>query len=216
MIKIKTIPVGMIMTNCYIITDEKTKFSAVIDPGEFTPALEDALNPIGFDTIKYIILTHGHYDHIGGVEDILKRSNAQVAVSFRETSLLNDANDNLAMTFVGKPLADIPCDITLSEGDIITLGESSLTVMLTPGHTFGSICLIGDGVIFSGDTLFYGSYGRTDFPTGSSAQLASSLKRLSELDGSYKVYPGHGDMTTLAFEKKNNPGMNGLNYEDLY
>lgn len=207
MLKVKSLPVGMLMTNCYVITDEASGMSAVIDPGELSPALDDILTKIGYETIKYLILTHGHYDHIGGTNDILNKSGctAEVAVCADDVPLLSDNYLNLSELFTDAPLKPVKADIALNDGDIITLGESNLRVMQTPGHTKGSVCLIGDGVIFSGDTLFMLSMGRTDFPTGSSKQLMESLKRLSELEGDYIVYPGHNDRTTLSYERKNNP-----------
>lgn len=207
MLKVKSLPVGMLMTNCYVITDEASGMSAVIDPGELSPALDDILTKIGYETIKYIILTHGHYDHIGGTNDILNMSGckAEVAVCADDIPLLSDNYLNLSELFTDAPLKSVKADIALNDGDIITLGECNLRVMQTPGHTRGSVCLIGDGIIFSGDTLFMLSMGRTDFPTGSSKQLMASLKRLSELEGDYIVYPGHNDRTTLSYERKNNP-----------
>lgn len=207
MLKVKTIPVGELMTNCYIISDEASGISAVIDPGSFTKKLDKAISKVGYDKIKYIILTHGHYDHIGGVNEILARTDfkAEIAVGEYDVPLLSNSTYNLSSFFENKPIDNIKANISLSEGDIITIGESNLRVLHTPGHTQGSICLVGEGVIFSGDTLFRCSMGRTDFPTGNSGDMARSLKRLASLDGDYTVYPGHNDSTTFAYEKHNNP-----------
>lgn len=209
MLNVQTIPVGMLMTNCYVITDKSSGLSAVIDPGEFTPALNDILENLGYDTLRYIILTHGHYDHISGVNDILVKTDGrtEVAVCADEIPLLSDNYMNLSSMFTKSGIEPIKADIALKEGDVITLGDSNLQVMKTPGHTKGSVCLIGEGVIFSGDTLFRCSMGRTDFPTGNGKQLLESLKKLSALKGDYKIYPGHNDSTTLSFEQKNNPYM---------
>lgn len=218
MLKVQSLPVGMLMTNCYIITDESSGLSAVIDPGELTPALDNILKKTGYETIKYIILTHGHYDHIGGTNDILKKTDfkAEVAVCKDDVPLLSDSYLNLSESFATFPIKPVKADIVFSDGDVIALGESSLKVMQTPGHTKGSVCLIGDGIIFSGDTLFKLSSGRTDFPTGSGSQLAESLKKLAELDGDYKIYPGHNDTTTLSYEKNNNPYIGRMNYDNIY
>lgn len=218
MLKVMSVPVGFLMTNCYVITDEESGISAVIDPGEFTPQLDEALKSIGYDTIKYIILTHGHYDHIGGVNKILEKPGckAKVAISADDMPLLSDGFLNLSQMFTGETLQEVKADIALKDGEIISVGKSDFKVMCTPGHTEGSICLIGDGVIFSGDTLFFRSAGRTDFPTGSSGKMMQSLQRLAQLEGDYIVYTGHNQQTSLAQEKKNNPYMGRNNYDDLY
>lgn len=207
MLKVKTIPVGMLAANCYIATDEATGLTAVIDPGEFTPALDDALSKVGYDKIRYIILTHGHYDHIGGTNKVLEKTNlkAEVAIGEHDVPLLSNPTYNLSSFFTTYAIDDIKCNIPLSDGDIIVLGDSNLRVLHTPGHTQGSVCLVGDGVIFSGDTLFFGSMGRTDFPTGNDLEMAKSLKRLAELKGDYIIYTGHNDSTTLEYERTNNP-----------
>lgn len=218
MLKVKSVPVGILMTNCYVITDEESGISAVIDPGEFTPQLDDTLKKTGYDTIKYIILTHGHYDHIGGVNKILENPDckAEVAISAEDMPFLTDGFLNLSRMFTGEALPEVKADIALEEGGIISVGKFDLKVMCTPGHTEGSVCLIGDGVIFSGDTLFFRSAGRTDFPTGNSKKMSQSLQRLAQLEGDYIVYTGHNQLTSLAQEKKNNPYMGRNNYDDLY
>lgn len=220
MIKVKTLTVGMLATNCCIATDEATGYTAVIDPGEFTPSLDKALSEIGYENIKYILLTHGHFDHIGGTKNILEKTGnkAEIAIGEKDVPLLSDSTNNLSLYFCFEkdPITDIPCNIALHDGDAITLGESILKVMHTPGHTAGSICFIGEGVIFSGDTLFFCSHGRTDFPTGSDAQMKESLIRLTSIKGNYTVYPGHNDSTTLEYERKNNPYIGRDIYDNLF
>ena len=218
MIKIKTIAVSDMDANCYIVTDIATGDTAVIDPGEFDARLDKVLSQIGFEHIKLILLTHGHFDHIVGTNEIVRKTGglAKVAVSEREKSFLENSSLNLSMQFYGVPIDSIKADILFNDGEEIKLGESTIKVIATPGHTVGSVCFVCEKNIFSGDTLFYGSYGRIDFPTGSMKDMIASLQRLAELEGDYKVYPGHNTTTTLDFERKYNPII-GRNYdEDLY
>ncbi len=205
------------MTNCYVITDSTTHDCAVIDPGAFTPALDALLQEAGYDNIKYILLTHGHFDHIGGANDVLKRcGGAKLAVYKDEVPLLSDNYLNLSYRHYDNGLEPVPCDIQLYDGDIIRVGKSTLRVLHTPGHTGGSVCYVcdKDKVCFCGDTLFRRSCGRTDFPTSSGEKMISSLRRLKELSGDYRMLCGHGAETTLDYERTNNPFMNS--YEDIY
>ena len=210
MIKVETVEVTELATNCYIVTDEATGDTAVIDPGEFTKRLDRELSIIGYDKIKYILLTHGHFDHVGGVNEIVAKTNgkAEVAVAEKDIPILSNPVFNLSEGFTGVPLDNVKSDIALHNGDRITLGESVFRVLATPGHTVGSVCFICDDKIFSGDTLFYCSMGRTDFPTGDAKEMLVSLRKLASLSGNYTVYPGHNITTTLDFERKNNPYIN--------
>ena len=210
MIQVDSVKVGALAVNCCIVTDTATKKTAVVDPGEFTAELEDTLEAVGYENIEYILLTHGHFDHIGGVDRLCEKTErkAKTVIYKSEEQLMNDVRLNLSMPFMGIPLTGIKADILVSDGDEIKLGESVVRVMHTPGHTPGSVCYICDSVIFSGDTLFRESAGRTDFPTGSSRQLMGSLRKLSELKGDYIVYPGHDSTTTLENERANNPYLN--------
>lgn len=216
MINIQQISVGeFLAVNCYVVTDEKTGKTAVIDPGGYDNQLDSVLSSVGFENIEYILLTHGHFDHIGGVEKLLSKtnSNAKIAVYKSETALLNDPRRNLSIPFTGIQSAEqIKPDIMLSDGDEITLGESKFTVMHTPGHTSGSVCYICGGDIFSGDTLFRRSAGRTDFPTGSLKELMASLRKIAALDGDYMIHPGHDQETTLEEERNGNPYLGGSGY----
>ena len=207
MIKVETVQVTDLYTNCYIIKDSKSGDCAVIDPGEFTNRLDKELSMIGYDKIKYILLTHSHFDHIGGVKKLAEKTGgkAEVALSEKEIPYLNNPLFNLSSYFNGISLDTIKADIALHDGDIITLGDSIIKVILTPGHTCGSVCFVCDGKIFSGDTLFYMSHGRTDFPTGDESEMIASLKKLADLPGKYTVYPGHDRLTELDFERNNNP-----------
>ena len=194
---------GSMDNNCSLIIDEKTNQSALVDCNEFSQKMIDM---IGDTDLKYILLTHGHFDHIIGVKSVKEKYGAQVVISKEDEPMLNSAKLSLAV-FCNAPQNNVDADIIVKDGDEITLGETKIKVMATPGHTSGSVCYIAENCIFSGDTLFYCSCGRTDFPSGSPEQMMSSLLKLKALDGDYKVYTGHNNLTTLDFERKNNPYM---------
>lgn len=194
---------GSMDNNCCLIIDEKTNQSALVDCNEFSQKMIDM---IGDTDLKYILLTHGHFDHIIGVKSVKEKYGAQVVISKEDEPMLNSSKLSLAV-FCNAPQNNVDADIIVKDGDEITLGETKIKVMATPGHTSGSVCYIAENCIFSGDTLFYCSCGRTDFPSGSSEQMMSSLQKLKALDGDYKVYTGHNNLTTLDFERKNNPYM---------
>lgn len=194
---------GSMDNNCSLIIDEKTNQSALVDCNEFSQKMIDM---IGDTDLKYILLTHGHFDHIIGVKSVKEKYGAQVVISKEDEPMLNSSKLSLAV-FCNAPQNNVDSDIIVKDGDEITLGEIKIKVMATPGHTSGSVCYIAENCIFSGDTLFYCSCGRTDFPSGSPEQMMSSLQKLKALDGDYKVYTGHNNLTTLDFERKNNPYM---------
>lgn len=194
---------GSMDNNCSLIIDEKTNQSALVDCNEFSQKMIDM---IGDTDLKYILLTHGHFDHIIGVKSVKEKYGAQVVISKEDEPMLNSSKLSLAV-FCNAPQNNVEADIIVKDGDEITLGEIKIKVMATPGHTSGSVCYIAENCIFSGDTLFYCSCGRTDFPSGSPEQMMSSLQKLKALDGDYKVYTGHNNLTTLDFERKNNPYM---------
>ena len=195
MINIKHMALGAYQTNCYLVWGEDSQTCVVIDPGyEPETVLAEAarLNK----KIEAIFLTHGHFDHVGGVKGIVMETNCPVYLCPEELSLPPQITAGaLYHTNV------------YGEGDFVDAAGLSFKVLHTPGHTPGSICLMCENVIFSGDTLFWGSCGRTDFPGGSWATIRQSLLRLAQLSGDYDVYPGHGDATKLSFERNFNPYM---------
>lgn len=194
---------GSMDNNCCLIIDEKTNQSALVDCTEFSQKMIDM---IGDTDLKYILLTHGHFDHIIGAKGVKEKYGAKVVISRADESMLSSAKLSLA-AFCNAPQNNVEADVIVKDGDEITLGETKIKVMATPGHTSGSVCYIAEDCIFSGDTLFCCSCGRTDFPSGSPDEMMSSLQKLKALDGDYKVYTGHNDLTTLDFERKNNPYM---------
>ena len=206
---IKTFPVGMIDTNCYVLIDEKSGEAAVIDPGYASERLKKALTSPEIKNVKYILLTHGHFDHILGVYDIKELTGAQVAIHKNEVKWLQDERLSLAREVAPGTQKSVKCDIELEDGMHLTLGELDIEVIFTPGHTPGGCCFKTEDVLFSGDTLFCGSVGRTDFPGGSYEKLIESVKRIDALfkNEDLKVLSGHGEETTLNVERKYNPYM---------
>lgn len=203
MIKVKHIVLGALANNCYLLTDEKSGKSALID---CTKANDKMLEFIGNAQLEYILLTHGHFDHIGGVGEIREKFGAKVVIGKADEGMLSSGKLSLAAySFI--PQSNTKADITVQDGDTLTLGDTVITVLATPGHTKGGVCYIADDVIFTGDTLFCDDCGRTDFPGGSYDEMKQSLKRLASLEKNYTVYPGHEEFSTLDFEKQNNPCM---------
>ncbi|MCI6007538.1 MBL fold metallo-hydrolase [Oscillospiraceae bacterium LCP25S3_E10] len=204
MITVQSVPVGALQVNCYMLKDSNTGFIAVVDPGDNCTALEKLVEHEK-ENIKYILLTHGHFDHIGYAQALKEQTNAKLVISKADEPLLSDNNLNLSMAFFGTGVPKTVADITLEDNDTLMLGDSKVTFISTPGHTKGSGCYIIDNNIFTGDTLMKLSMGRTDFPTGSDDDMKASLKRLAALQENYNVYPGHGDYSTLNYEKSCNP-----------
>lgn len=202
MIEIKCLSVGFLQTNCYTITDKTSGDIAIVDPGDFSKNLEEIVNS-SCDKIKYILLTHGHFDHIGYVSYIKSKTNAKVVIGKEEELFLSENSLNLSPPI--KPIQNISADVTLSDDDTIMLGETTIKFIHTPGHTSGSGCYVVNDNIFTGDTLMKLSMGRTDLPTGNNKAMMCSLKKLSQLEGEFNVFPGHGDASLLSYEKNFNP-----------
>ena len=199
--------VGPLQVNCYILADEKTKEAVVIDPGDDA---QDLLNIIRSKDlkVKYIVNTHAHFDHVGANRDLKEATGAEILLHEADASLLNASTDQAVM-FGMKAPSSPPADRYLKHGDLVTAGEVSLKVLHAPGHSSGGICLLEDGIVFSGDALFAGSIGRTDLPGGDLMTLINSIKsNLLTLPDDTRVFPGHGPDTTIGAEKKENPFLN--------
>lgn len=194
--KIKSMQVGELATNCYILVDETEKKAAVIDPGDEADRILAELNKLDAQ-VEYILLTHGHFDHIGAV--------VQLHQALPQTKVYLHRADSRGTGFHVVPLADQVADLLYyDDGDTLTLGSLTIHVIHTPGHTPGGVTLRVEDVLFTGDTLFAGSMGRSDFPGGNTAQLFASLKKLAQLEGDYRVLPGHDMTTTLDRERRSN------------
>lgn len=203
MIDIKHTITSIMQTNCYIITDIETGFMAIIDAGAYSPELESVVKE-NKDKIKYVMSTHGHFDHIGYVHQIKSLTNAKVVISSEDEKFLSDDKLNLSIRHPESEISPMRADIKLNDNDSIMLGNTEVKFILTPGHTAGSGCYIIDDNIFTGDTLMKLSIGRVDFPTSSETDMIKSLVRLSKIAGEYKVFPGHGNFTSLNYEKRYN------------
>lgn len=201
---LKTIPVGMLQTNCYIAADENTKEAAVIDPAAEFGKIKLFIENNNLK-IKYILLTHGHGDHILAVNELREYSKAPVGIHEDDKEMLGDSNLNYSFMYNSKPVEE-KCDFTLKDGDVLRLGESELRIIHTPGHTMGSIGILFGKDLMSGDTLFAEGIGRTDLPGGDYRSILESIKeKLFILPDETVVHPGHGPYTTIGSEKKNNP-----------
>lgn len=207
----RTLIVGALEVNCYILWDDKTRCAFVIDPGGDPKDILDAVKKERLD-VKYIINTHGHFDHVGADAELKKALGSPVAIHRADAGLLLDAHDHGVIFGVKTPKQPEP-DILLEDGGTLDAGAVRLKVMHTPGHTKGGICLYDEkeGLLFTGDTLFAGSVGRTDFEGGSYEELMDSIKtKILPLEGSVKVFPGHGPDTTIGEEKESNPYLPGI------
>ncbi|KGG81508.1 beta-lactamase [Caloranaerobacter azorensis H53214] len=201
---LERLPVGVYSANCYIIGCEKTGEAAVVDPGGDVDVILEKIEEFGLK-VKYIILTHGHGDHIGGIIELKEKTNAKVLIHADDEYMLKDSDLNLSSKMSIKNIEINPDDV-LKDGDIIEIGKYKAYIIHTPGHTKGSICIKLENNILTGDTLFAGSIGRTDLPGGSHDSIIKSIKeRLLIYDDDVKIFPGHGPATTIGIEKITNP-----------
>ena len=192
---IKTIPVGMLETNCYIVTDEETKKCAIIDPGADSNMILDYIESNNLIPAA-VFMTHGHYDHHLALDAVIEDTGVPAYIHVSEVNRggqkgRHKLDDNGKLSFY-------------AEGDVVDIGNLAFKILETPGHSTGSVTLMCDDAIFTGDTLFREDCGRTDLEGGSDDIMMKSLKRLSELDGDYEVYPGHAESSTLGYERNFN------------
>lgn len=205
MIKVDTFVVGELDTNCYLVEDVDTKKLLVVDPGERSDELIAEIEKRG-GKLEYILLTHGHFDHITFVKQLSDLFPCDICVCEDELKLISRGLYNLSVI---RNFSVEQFEVTkkLSDGDTLDFGNSKIKFIHTPGHTAGGGCYIIDDNIFSGDTLFCESIGRSDFPTSNSLDIIRSVKMLSQLPGDYTIYTGHGEKTNLSHERKYNPYM---------
>lgn len=202
--KLHTLVLGALGTNCYVLADEVSGEAIVIDAPDKAETILNFVREQGY-TLKGIVLTHGHYDHILALEKLKTISLAPVAIHENGKTFLQDGINNLCH-YVGIDWNPVTPDRYLKDGETVTVGSLKFQVLHTPGHTADCICLYGEGILISGDTLFQMSVGRTDHPTGSLPQEIQSIRtKLMCLPDETKVYPGHGPATTIGDERKGNP-----------
>lgn len=198
--EIKVLHLGLIKTNCYLVSSDNA--AVVIDPGFESQIPTDFLNSNAYKQ-RLILMTHAHFDHIGGAETLRRETGVKIGIGKEDNADLSDPIINLSDKFHAG-VDPFSADVLLDDGQILNVGDIRFKVILTPGHTRGEVCYLAGDCLFSGDTLFKGAIGRTDFPGGDFKTLKRSLKRLIALPDETKVYPGHGEFTTIGFEKENN------------
>lgn len=199
--------VGPLQVNCFILADEKTREAVVIDPGDDAQEILNVIKDKGFK-VKYLVITHGHFDHVGANKALKDATGAELLIHEGDAPVMASASRQsqaFGMNTTSSPRADR----YVKHGDVITAGEVSLKVLHTPGHSPGGISLLEHGMVFTGDSLFAGSIGRTDLPGGDLMTLIRSIKtNLMTLPDDTKVYCGHGPATTIGEERKENPFLN--------
>lgn len=209
--RIKMFIVGRLLTNCYVASCPKTGEAVIVDPGAETSSEAQQIRQyVSQNCLKprCIINTHGHPDHIAGNQAMKEAFSVPILIHKGDAHMLEEPGRRFARAY-GFTINTPPADQLLQDGDKIEFGEQALTVLHTPGHTLGSICLIGQKEIFTGDTLFAGSIGRVDFPESSEDEMRKSLEKIKTLPDYLEAYPGHGPTTTIGEEKQANPFLTG-------
>lgn len=201
--KIKTYIAGPIDANNYLVWDESSNEAVLIDCSDYREDILKDIKSLNLN-VKYILLTHGHFDHVMGVNKMAKALNAQVAINQNDIVLLDNINE-FGMLFGFSEVEPPKYDIKISNDDILKIGDLEIKVIQTPGHTEGGVCYLIENNLFCGDTMFRGTYGRTDLFGGDFKKIIQSIKEvLFKLDDSVKLYPGHGEISDMGYEKKYN------------
>ncbi|MBP3692245.1 MAG: MBL fold metallo-hydrolase [Clostridia bacterium] len=199
--EIECITAGATQSNCYIVNTDKVQL--IVDPALFNDELRAYIDAAP-NKERYILLTHRHFDHVGGAADIKEYCAAKIVIHNVDAQGLYDTEFSMGDVF-GIKHKPTSADILVDDGQQLNLGDLNVKVLHTPGHTAGSVCFIIDRIIFTGDTLFCGTIGRYDFPSGDFKTILKSIERLVKLSGDYDLYPGHMDCTTLQYEREHNP-----------
>lgn len=216
MLNVTSIPIGELSANCYFVTSQDETAALVVDPGYESERLLKCIEDFGSEKLKYIILTHGHFDHIGYVA-VLKEKYPFAKIVIGKDDKEFTENDVLNLSvFFGEPVKHFKPDITVSDHDTLDFGSNKIEIISTPGHTKGGICCRIGNSLFTGDTLLKGSMGRTDFPTGDEKEIFSSLRRIVCVNGNLTLYCGHGPATDLDTERKNNIAIRDALNEYIY
>lgn len=206
--KIKSAPLGQLGANFYMVIDEDTNEMFVVDPGDCATIIKELIYETGAK-LKYIILTHAHVDHICALDELKKDFDVPVVIHKDESDRLNDDSSTLCPAFNMQSPAT-KADICVNDGDTLSIGKNTIKFIHTPGHTPGSMCILFDDKLISGDTIFYTSIGRTDFQGGSYTDIDKSIKeKIYTLNPATVIYPGHGETTSVGYEKMHNPFVKG-------
>ncbi len=206
-LKLTYFQLGMLPTNVYAGVNEETGHGFLVDPAIYDERVDEALTELGIKELQYILLTHGHFDHILGVNEFKKNHpEAKVVIHKEDAAFLTDTVLSHSMMH-GLTQEPITADVLVEDGDVLPFDDTGFKVVHTPGHTRGSVVYLLDDLMFSGDTLFQMSCGRTDFPESDPYSMTPSLKKLAALEGNYHVLPGHNAFSDLDFERQNNPFM---------
>ena len=202
--KLLSLMVGDMGVNCYILYCEETRLGVIIDPGSNGDKIFRLIQKNKIQ-IKYILMTHGHFDHIGSVKELKEKTGALVGIHPDDAKMLTNPMKNLSY-LIDRESIQSPADVKIEDGMVLQVGNVKLTAIHTPGHTRGGLTYLADGILFTGDTLFEGSVGRTDLPGGDGRQLLRSIHdKLMILDDDLLVYPGHGRVSDLGRERETNP-----------
>ena len=193
-------------TNCYFLTADDGKSAAIVDPGDDADKIIEKVKQKEL-CVKFILLTHGHFDHTMALEGVRDALNVPVFIHEFDNELLLDGKKSMLNVFSNKTVVHRPAEKLLSDGDEIALGDEKIKVLHTPGHTKGSCCFVCGDFLITGDTLFDGAAGRYDFYGGDFSALICSIERIRDLEGDFKIYPGHGNSSYLSTERINNPYM---------
>ena len=199
--RVRRLTLGPLDTNCWIVDDGKSGPAVVIDPAADASAILSALEG---SPVAAVVLTHAHFDHLGATREVRAATGAPLLIHAEDAEHITSSVGTGGALFGFDDHAP-PADGVLAEGDVVTGGDLRLEVLHTPGHTTGGICLLGEGHLFSGDTLFAGSIGRTDFPRGDMSAMRHSIARLSSLPDDTRIHPGHGPESTIGRERRVNP-----------
>ncbi len=202
--QVLTVPVGALGTNCYIVSKSDDTKAIVIDPGDDANKIIDCLS-IHNLTPSAILLTHGHFDHFGALDTLIATYGCDFYVSKDDSLMIRDGTKNFSISFFYEPIVSTAMPkLTVEDGITLDIADLSITVLATPGHSLGSVCYWIEDALFTGDTLFQGGCGRVDGYGGSGKMILRSLAKLRTIEDNLTVYPGHGESTTLGYEKENN------------
>lgn len=201
---VKRIPLGSYQANCYLLKDEKSGKFSVVDPGYYTKRFEAYLKENGVEKLEYILLTHGHMDHICGAVYVKENFGGKIVIGEKDAEFLEEYRFLDGAEDYEEAFKSTTADIIVNDSDKLDFGGSEISVLYTPGHTMGEVCYIINDLLFTGDVLFKGSIGRSDFENSNLFLLIKSLKKLVLLPGDYRVLSGHGEETTLSHEREFN------------